>query len=399
MKGKFLILLLVACIVLDGASAGKKKKPKQERDHKHDHDHDHGKKSKEKTSQEEGRCDLNSYCENEDTCAYTLLVTGSDDECQEIRETIADVQELIDRNAQQDEEIHELQSITSRLTDTVVPLEENLQSHEERLYTLECKLEEAYEFYNEKIEDLYNRHRFQGRRINKLEAALEECCAAKPTTEIPTEKPQGVDLLVVPNTDFLQFSSDDKESYSAYTQEIEELLQGYSSSDPINYDDCASGTPGSDERSCYFSLNQLTEFCTGGSYGYSAGKPCLYFHLSQVPGWIPEPYTINDVPVEIKDIFTETSVPVTCKPRGRESRANDGLIKYYHQDNIDIKYFPVPNNDQEVPYLSPLIAVRLRDVATGSLFQFECKAWARNINHDNGEGVFYLSVRVTSQEP
>ncbi|XP_070539164.1 sodium/potassium-transporting ATPase subunit beta-1-like [Ptychodera flava] len=394
MTGKFLILLVLVGCLLTGGLAKKRRSTES----RHDTRSDTRSRSRSR-SREEGRCDLNSYCENEDTCAYTFLVTGSDDECQEIRETIADVQELIDRNAQQDEEIHELQSVTSRLMEKVVLLEENLDRHEERLHSLESQLEDAHEFYDEKIEDLYNKHRFQGRRINDLEAALEECCAAKPTTEIPTEKPRGVDLLAVPNTDFLQFSPDNEDSYAAYVQEIDEFLQGYIDADPIQYEDCQSGIPGTHERRCYVSLNELTEFCINGNYGYNTGKPCLYFRLSQVPGWTPELYGTDSVPADIEYYATQTSVPVTCKPRGSESRANDGSIKYYHQDNIDIKYFPAPNDNRGVPYLSPIIAVRLRDVATGSLFQFECKAWARNINHDDGEGVFYLSVKVTGQEP
>nr|CAD7206759.1 unnamed protein product [Timema douglasi] len=78
------------------------------------------------------------------------------------------------------------------------------------------------------------------------------------------------------------------------------------------------------------------------------------------------------------------TVWVSCEGENPADKENLGGIKYYPTRGFPGYFYPYENSEG---YLSPIIAINFERPTTGILINIECRAWARNIQHDRHERV------------
>lgn len=140
----------------------------------------------------------------------------------------------------------------------------------------------------------------------------------------------------------------------------------------------------------------------------------LSIFLFQIYGWEPKPYKNSselpeDSPQQLKDFVKQHKsdpmmgrmVWLTCEGENPADKENLGKIEYQPMPGIPDYYFPFENQEN---YLSPGIFARLTNpkskfaflhfsknfssnccpflLAEGVLIAISCKAWAKNIKHD-----------------
>nr|CAD7447329.1 unnamed protein product [Timema bartmani] len=129
------------------------------------------------------------------------------------------------------------------------------------------------------------------------------------------------------------------------------------------------------------------------------GVHAPYTCLSEIYNWIPEFYNDTDrlpdkMPADLKQYIHElkmnnqtamlNTVWVSCEGENPADKENLGGIKYYPTRGFPGYFYPYENSEG---YLSPIIAINFERPTTGILINIECRAWARNIQHDRHERV------------
>jgi len=139
----------------------------------------------------------------------------------------------------------------------------------------------------------------------------------------------------------------------------------------------------------------LQEACTkDNKYGYPQGTPCILLKLNKIYDWNPEPYTNytklpKQAPKQLKEAakaFEDANperaghmVWMSCEGENPADVENIGKINYYPRMGIPTYYFPYKN---QKGYKSPIMFAHLENPKKGVLIAIECKAWAKNIKHD-----------------
>ncbi|EEC19423.1 sodium/potassium-dependent ATPase beta-2 subunit, putative [Ixodes scapularis] len=101
-----------------------------------------------------------------------------------------------------------------------------------------------------------------------------------------------------------------------------------------------------ENKSCYFSLDPIANDCSAANnFGYDRGQPCILLKLNRNPA----------------------------------DKENVGPLVYYPNLGIPNYYFPYRNTPG---YQSPFVFVRFPRPQRGVIISVECKAWAKNIHHD-----------------
>ncbi|PVD18406.1 hypothetical protein C0Q70_20955 [Pomacea canaliculata] len=145
---------------------------------------------------------------------------------------------------------------------------------------------------------------------------------------------------------------------------------------------------------CRFDLIELGPMCVKQlSYGYDDGMPCVLLKINKVFGWMPEEYTNETVPEDIKDKWSQWWMTLTCEGETAADKENIGPISYYPANGFHFKYFPFRNQQG---YRPPLVMVQFPDATPGILLMITCKVWARNIIHDFNEqtGLVHFELLV-----
>eukprot|EP00092_Neocalanus_flemingeri_P006793 GFUD01007336.1.p1 GENE.GFUD01007336.1~~GFUD01007336.1.p1 ORF type:complete len:347 (-),score=67.21 GFUD01007336.1:191-1231(-) len=132
-------------------------------------------------------------------------------------------------------------------------------------------------------------------------------------------------------------------------------------------------------------------------YGFGEGKPCILVKLNKIYGWEPEPYVeVKDlpenIPKSIKDAFEKNikdgnldlnkRVWLECDGENPADKENIGEINYYPDRGVSASFYPYKN---QKGYLSPVVFAQLENPRHGVMIAIECKAWAKNIEHDSME--------------
>jgi len=118
-------------------------------------------------------------------------------------------------------------------------------------------------------------------------------------------------------------------------------------------------------------------------------------------GWKPEVYTKEDIdgellpkdmPEDLQAVIKKSAadnggeplkmVWVSCKGENPADQEYIGQIEYTPWQGFPAYYFPYMNTPG---YLPPIVAVRFVEPASNVLINVECKAWAKNINHNRKE--------------
>jgi len=142
-------------------------------------------------------------------------------------------------------------------------------------------------------------------------------------------------------------------------------------------------------------------------FGMYHGKPCIMVKLNRVYGWEPEPYyntteimELPKMPSSLKEhiikIWTKNCkgkgqakeekcpqlrmVWVSCGGETAADEENLGGVSYTPWHGFPGFYYPYLN---QMHYLSPIVWLQFRNITPGVIIQIRCKAWAKNIKHDD----------------
>ncbi|XP_070538449.1 sodium/potassium-transporting ATPase subunit beta-1-like [Ptychodera flava] len=205
------------------------------------------------------------------------------------------------------------------------------------------------------------------------------------------------------NEENIAFNLDNENTYKKFTDDIDELLDLYRNQNDTVYENCPSGPSFGDvsDRLCKFELSDLGEFCTSPKYGYDIGQPCVYFSLNKVWGWQPKAYKNESVPDAWRDRWDPNYILFECKGRKDKDQENLGITEFYPAAGVDFKYFPYTgdtnkNSHYRVHYLTPLVAMRFRNITQDTTVRIKCYARAANMEYGEFEGHVEFMVRVNS---
>ena len=142
---------------------------------------------------------------------------------------------------------------------------------------------------------------------------------------------------------------------------------------------------------CPFELRVIPNECSESqNFSYHLGKPCILVKLNRIYGWRPDPYMFRPKDYPIQAPFREGQIQITCEGQRPIDKENIGPVDYYPQ-GIETKYFPFTN---QPGYQSPFVMVHFKNPRPGVLIFIECKAWVKNIVHDQSKSRGMVSFEL-----
>lgn len=194
--------------------------------------------------------------------------------------------------------------------------------------------------------------------------------------------------------------------WKGYADRAKEFLDNYDPSLNALNKDCTKDN-GADDKACKFDLAQLGE-CQTYPYGYDKGEPCVFLKLNRIFGVSNDPYGADDelpegMPEDLKKHIKaqgagSDSVWIDCQgeyPADREALTKN--IQYFPSSRgLPNFYFPYAKQSN---YMSPLVAVKFKNLTPGQLVHIECRAWAKNIDYNKRDriGINHLEIhRLTN---
>lgn len=179
----------------------------------------------------------------------------------------------------------------------------------------------------------------------------------------------------------LTYNTEYKGSYDDLVDSMEEFLKTYES------------TKHSDNA---FGIGNVTTTCSkDNSWGYQTESPCLILKLNRMFHWTPEPFLdTSSLPIGLQhhignstnsDEDPSENLWVWCE-------SDDGVTFEQSSPGIHAKFFPYHRQEG---YLSPFVVVRVLGVPVDTKVKVVCRAWARNIEHQQdkrltGSAVVYF---------
>lgn len=171
-----------------------------------------------------------------------------------------------------------------------------------------------------------------------------------------------------------------------YLKENSKVESGYKKNCDLSNNDTDSFCP--------FDNSSIPAECSAASnFSFPAGQPCLLLKLNRIYGWRPETYQNKPEKFPPKAPFTPGNIAITCEGQHDPDKEHIGPIEYFPDTGIDTKYYPFLN---QPGYQSPYVMVHFKQPKLNTLIYIECKAWAKNIEHDRynrkGMTVFELFI-------
>ncbi|KRJ98796.1 sodium/potassium-transporting ATPase subunit beta-2 isoform X1 [Drosophila yakuba] len=193
------------------------------------------------------------------------------------------------------------------------------------------------------------------------------------------------------------YESSKKDNYKYWVDETSRFLKyhTYQDLEKKNQVNCSFEHPPQDDKVCGIDVASFSPCTAENNFGYHVARPCIFLKLNKIYNWIPEIYndskTLPDhMPEELKQHIKEKQslrpnetnvVWVSCEGENPADVENIKARDYYPRMGFPRYYFPFKNIQGYIP---PIVAVQFT-VETGVLINIECKAWARNINHDRSD--------------
>jgi len=354
----------------------------------------------------DGECeDYTDYCTRNDVCAYTFVLPQERGprSCPKIKDTVMNLQTMVDASNNQDREIERLRETNAELIQRIDELEKRFEMRGRRWWgsNRKTKMETS-----QHIAKLYRKHKWQAKKIRQRRVDIEKLMQLLNVT-MPTETEivsPGLNIHPRPDSDgFITFNPRQGDSFINHVETIDNLLNTYIDDENTitMYDECPPGEcPEEDEgRLCHYPISKLGAVCTTPGYGYDKGRPCIYLSLDKIEGWKPKPFGLNQVPEEILDIYRTDFIPITChiKRDEEEQTVTMGQMLYHPSNGLGVEYFPYTDDDNgdeeiDVTYQTPLVAVHFPSMPLSSPVQVVCKAWAANIDHKKGHGMVKFTL-------
>lgn len=201
-----------------------------------------------------------------------------------------------------------------------------------------------------------------------------------------------------PHSSLIHFRSSSSGDWQHWTEDLNKYLKPYqeleSGAGQHAQGDCNMyGGERDPSKFCPFELRVIPNECSESqNFSYHLGKPCILIKLNRIYGWRPEPYMNRPANYPSQAPFRENQVQITCEGKSNADRENVGPIDYYPQ-GIETKYFPFTN---QPGYQSPFVMAHFKDPRPGVLITIDCKAWARNIEHepDKSRGMVTFELMI-----
>ncbi|XP_077054961.1 sodium/potassium-transporting ATPase subunit beta-1a [Siphateles boraxobius] len=251
--------------------------------------------------------------------------------------------------------------------------------------------------------------------IGTIQAMLLTLSNYKPTYQ-DRVAPPGLSHSPRPEKAELSFSMSNKDSYSAYVDNIENFLKPYHKDNQTDdkFEDCGE-TPqtykdrgeleSSDgiRKACRFQRSLLKE-CSGEndkSYGFSEGKPCLIVKLNRIVFFKPRTPASNDsIPEAVRPNFQNNLIPIHCSSKREEEADKLGPIDYFGLGTgFPLQYYPYYGKLLQPHYLQPLVAIKFHNITKDMDMRIECKVYGENIYYnekDRSQGRFDIKITIKS---
>jgi len=84
---------------------------------------------------------------------------------------------------------------------------------------------------------------------------------------------------------------------------------------------------------------------------------------------------------------------IECHGQNPADVENMGPLVYYPEMGVSTRFYPYLNQKN---YLSPVVFMQMQNPQQGVMIAIECKAWARNIEHNSQErrGLAHFEVMI-----
>jgi len=136
------------------------------------------------------------------------------------------------------------------------------------------------------------------------------------------------------------------------------------------------------------------------SFGWSTGKPCIYFRINKVINWepvglfAPQEGTFFAQPNNgLNKPMVRDATYVRCQAKNEDNEVVDStntqLFKYWGGANdggdgyFPKEFFPYLGKQKQEDYESPIVAVQVVGLEAAKRFKIECNAFAKNIIVDS----------------
>ena len=117
--------------------------------------------------------------------------------------------------------------------------------------------------------------------------------------------------------------------------------------------------------------------------------------MKQIEHWEAMPYKDGELKRDFPQVTNLTNtdgIVMTCEGKNPIDKENIGPISYFPSQLINRNYFPYTN---QPGYLPPFVMVHFTQPTRNVLINVECKAWAKNIHHDNDrEGILNFELMI-----
>jgi len=198
------------------------------------------------------------------------------------------------------------------------------------------------------------------------------------------------------------YDTKNKTTSEKWVKLLDEFLEQYKVNHTgKNFQTCDFEKKADPGHVCIVDLEQFGPCGPKNSYGYNGSSPCVFLKLNKIFGWVPKYYetpqegmpkelveTINNLPPA-----NRTQIWISCVGENPVDKEHVVEFEYFPQRGFPGYYFPYVNTEN---YMSPLIAVQIRNPKPNVIVSVECRAWAKNILYRGGnlqrEGSIHFEI-------
>jgi len=208
--------------------------------------------------------------------------------------------------------------------------------------------------------------------------------------------PNGIEFVPRPDEPKSSLIWVNRTNWEQYSNKLSNYLERYETEEVLmSTKRCDYDVPQGEDAGCYFDLKALGHKCLReDNFGYHKRSPCVLLALNTESGWVPEPYTKDDVlpddmPEEVRKItrsfpHSRPHVWVSCEGEGDADKELLGPTMFYPAPGYPTYYFGYGSSASSPP---PMVAVHFPAMQMGVVMFVNCRLWAKNIPNDQCGGV------------
>ncbi|KAG0416030.1 hypothetical protein HPB47_006781 [Ixodes persulcatus] len=178
------------------------------------------------------------------------------------------------------------------------------------------------------------------------------------------------------NSTLIYIRTDSQNTWKHWVDDLSEYLTDYqrqaANREHLRHCDFTHPLDPDENKTCVFSLESIASNCSAANnFGYDLGQPCILLKLNRTLGWVPEPYEDGSLPAKlpkyIQDNYDPRYVYISCEGENPADKENVGPLVLLPEPRHTELLLPVQEHAR---------------IPRGVIINVECKAWAKNIHHD-----------------